>query len=313
MDTIEYQKGDIIGSGAFGTVFRAINTRDGTLMAVKEIVLDPAFGSSVAKEIETVKEEIRVFSNMRHQHLIRYLGTDVNHPTVSIFMEYAAIGSISSLLGRFGAFPEMVIRRYTRQILLGLKFLHDHRIVHRDIKGANILLTEPGTIKLADFGASATLKTVTSATQKLKTVRGTPYWMAPEIIREAGYGRKSDIWSVGCTIIEMATTKPPFSHMEPMPALFHIGTTEAMPPLPPNLSSVHSLLVACLSRNPETRPSADQILDRFEFVRVGESFEESSDDEDDDEGPSGPNHDFEISTGSNSHDFELEEDEIEFE
>ena len=118
----------------------------------------------------------------------------------------------------------------------------------RDIKGANILVTEPGTVKLADFGASATLKTVTSATQKLKTVRGTPYWMAPEIIREAGYGRKSDIWSVGCTIIEMATTKPPFSHMEPMPALFYIGTTDAMPLLPEFMPSAHPLLIACLSR-----------------------------------------------------------------
>jgi len=128
---IEYQKGDVIGTGAFGTVFRAINTRDGTLMAVKEIVLDPAFGNSILKEIELVKEEIRVFSSLRHQHLIRYIGTDVNHPTISIFMEFAAIGSISSLLSRFGKFPEMVVRNYTRQIILGLKFLHDHRIVHR--------------------------------------------------------------------------------------------------------------------------------------------------------------------------------------
>lgn len=172
------------------------------------------------------------------------------------------------------------------------------------------MISEPGTIKLADFGASATLKTVTNATQKLRTVRGTPYWMAPEIIREAGYGRKSDIWSVACTIIEMATTKPPFSHMEPMPALFYIGTTDALPPLPPNLPSAHEVLTACFNRyvdhiyemeivnsdtqtlslslfpetrNPEARPSADQVLEKFEFVKVGNHVDESSDEEEEED------------------------------
>jgi len=85
-------------------------------------------------------------------------------------------------------------------------------------------------------------------TQKLRTVKGTPYWMAPEVIKETGYGRKSDIWSVACTVIEMATTKPPFSHMDPMPALFYIGTTESLPPFPSSLPSAHSLLAACFNR-----------------------------------------------------------------
>ncbi|KAG1359054.1 hypothetical protein COCNU_08G005000 [Cocos nucifera] len=134
----------------------------------------------------------------------RYLGTVREEDTLNIFLEFVPGGSISSLLGKFGSFPESVIRTYTKQLLQGLEYLHQNGIIHRDIKGANILVDNKGCIKLADFGASkqvAKLATMNAA----KSMKGTPYWMAPEVILQTGHSFSADIWSVGCTVIEMAT------------------------------------------------------------------------------------------------------------
>lgn len=115
-----------------------------------------------------------------------------------------------------------MVRKYTLQVLEGLEYLHENRIVHRDIKGANVLADSAGNVKLADFGASKRLQTIKTMTG-FKSVQGTPYWMSPEVINGDGYGRKSDIWSVGALVVEMFTTQPPFAEYEPMAALFKIG------------------------------------------------------------------------------------------
>ena len=142
-------------------------------------------------------------------------------------------GSIASLLQRFGAFAEKLVAVYTRQILEGLHYLHTHHIMHRDIKGANILVDNAGCVKLADFGASRRLADLVTMESGCKSVKGTPYWMAPEVIKQTGHGRQADIWSVACTVIEMATAKPPWSDFTtPVSAMFHIASAKGPPPLP---------------------------------------------------------------------------------
>ncbi|XWS23625.1 hypothetical protein CRYUN_Cryun28dG0031000 [Craigia yunnanensis] len=152
---------------------------------------------------------------------------------LSVYLEYISGGSIQKLLGEYGSFKEPIIRSYTRQILSGLAYLHGRNTVHRDIKGANILVDPNGEIKLIDFGMA---KHITSCSSML-SFKGSPYWMAPEVIMNThGYSLAVDIWSLGCTILEMATSKPPWSQYE------------------------GSFIKLCLQRDPITRPTAVQLL-----------------------------------------------------
>ena len=171
-------------------------------------------------------------------------------------------GSIASLLTRFGAFAEKLVAVYTRQILEGLHYLHTHHIMHRDIKGANILVDNAGCVKLADFGASRRLADLVTMESGCKSVKGTPYWMAPEVIKQTGHGRQADIWSVACTVIEMATAKPPWSDFTtPVSAMFHIASAKGPPPLPAHIShEARDFLLLCFNRVPKERPNAGRLL-----------------------------------------------------
>lgn len=134
------------------------------------------------------------------------------------------------MVQKFGPFKERVVHGYCQQLLAGLEALHQRGIVHRDIKGANILVDSTGNIKLSDFGAATSIATVTlnqsqiveMGESHLKTFAGTPYWMAPEVIRQNSYGRKCDVWALGCTVLELVTGKPPWSHLNPVTALFQV-------------------------------------------------------------------------------------------
>ena len=134
--------------------------------------------------------------------------------------------------------------------------------MHRDIKGANILVDNQGCVKLADFGASKRLAEIVTVDGVHKSIRGTPYWMAPEVIKQTGHGRQADIWSVGCTILEMATGKPPFSEFgSQVSALFHIASGTGPPPIPEFLSAeAHDFLILCFNRVPRDRPNASRLL-----------------------------------------------------
>ena len=167
----------------------------------------------VAEHVAALESEVDVLKQLRHRNIVRYLGTEKCHDTLNIFLEYAAGGSVASLLSRFGAFEETLIRVFTRQILEGLEFLHQRKTAHRDIKGGNILVDHEGVVKLADFGASKRIEHLVTLNSGFKSLKGTPYWMAPEVIKQTGHGRQADIWSVGCTVIEMATGKPPWSEV----------------------------------------------------------------------------------------------------
>uniref|UniRef100_A0A3B4DEN4 Mitogen-activated protein kinase kinase kinase 19 n=1 Tax=Pygocentrus nattereri TaxID=42514 RepID=A0A3B4DEN4_PYGNA len=170
--------------------------------------------------------EVDLLKNLHHPNIVGFLGTALTDNIISIFMEYIPGGSISSVLNRFGPLPEKVFALYTRQILEGVAYLHDNRVIHRDLKGNNIMLMPTGIVKLIDFGCARRLNHLSTSgghSDLLRSVHGTPYWMAPEVINETGHGRKSDIWSLGCTVFEMATGKPPLAHMGKIAALFYIG------------------------------------------------------------------------------------------
>ena len=132
----------------------------------------------------------------------------------------------------FGKFPENLVALYMSQVLQGLLYLHEQGVIHRDIKGANILTTRDGLVKLADFGVA------TRGNVGESSVVGTPYWMAPEVIELSGATTASDIWSLGCTVIELLDGKPPYHKLQPMPALFRI-VNDDHPPLPEGASPVH--------------------------------------------------------------------------
>ncbi|XP_010180934.1 PREDICTED: mitogen-activated protein kinase kinase kinase 19 [Mesitornis unicolor] len=264
-DPIMWTRGEVLGKGAYGTVYCGL-TSLGQLIAVKQVVLDTSDQLTTEKEYQKFHEEVDLLKTLKHVNIVTYLGTCLEDNILSIFMEFVPGGSISSIINRFGPLPEIVLCKYTKQILQGVAYLHANCVVHRDIKGNNVMLMPNGIVKLIDFGCARRLAWASlSGTQSemLKSVHGTPYWMAPEVISESGYGRKSDIWSVGCTVFEMATGKPPLASMDRIAAMFYIGAHRGlMPSLPDRFSSTAVDFVhACLTRDQHERPSALQLLD----------------------------------------------------
>lgn len=257
--------GDLLGQGAFGSVYRGMDNDTGTLMAVKQVSL--GFGSAsaakVAEHIKSVEAEVNLLKQLDHPNIVRYLGTEKTSKVLNIFLEYVPGGSIASLLSNFGHFKEPVVKLYTKQILLGLEYLHKNAIMHRDIKGANILVDNAGLVKLADFGASKKIEDLVSVGSGANSVKGTPYWMAPEVITQTGHGRQADIWSVACTVIEMATGKPPWSEYgSQVSAMFNIAKSKGPPLIPQELSpECKDFLYLCFNRNWRERPSAATLLD----------------------------------------------------
>uniref|UniRef100_A0A3B3R6G7 Mitogen-activated protein kinase kinase kinase 2 n=1 Tax=Paramormyrops kingsleyae TaxID=1676925 RepID=A0A3B3R6G7_9TELE len=175
-------------------------------------------------------------------------------------------GSIKDQLKSYGALTENVTRKYTRQILEGVSYLHSNMIVHRDIKGANILRDSAGNVKLGDFGASRRLQTICLSGTGIKSVTGTPYWMSPEVISGEGYGRKADIWSVGCTVVEMLTQRPPWAEFEAMAAIFKIATQPTNPVLPAHVSDHCRDFLKRIFVETKQRPAAEELL-RHIFVQ----------------------------------------------
>lgn len=227
-------------------------TSQGQLIAVKQVILD-AMDEETEEEYGCLQREVDLLKSLNHTNIVGFLGTSLSESIISIFMEYVPGGSIASVVHRFGPLPERVFAIYTQQILQGVAYLHSNRVIHRDLKGNNIMLMPTGVIKLIDFGCARRLSFLNqtgSHGSLLKSAHGTPYWMAPEVISETGHGRKSDIWSIGCTVFEMATGKPPLAHMDKMAALFYIGARQGlMPSLPDNFSKQAKHFVqACLIR-----------------------------------------------------------------
>eukprot|EP00249_Psilotum_nudum_P023079 c28743_g1_i5 orf=176-2383(+) len=250
-----WRKLDILGSGSFGTVYEGVSS-DGMFFAVKEVSLSDQ--SAKAKQcIVQLEQEIALLSQFQHENIVQYLGTQKGQDKFYIFLELVTKGSLASHYMKYSMF-ETQIRSYTRQILRGLKYLHDRHIVHRDVKCANILVDVNGRVKLADFG----LAKETSKLDELKSCKGSAYWMAPEVIDpRKTYWLPADIWSLGCTVLEMATGHPPFGDLEWHRALWKVGHGEA-PPIPDTISEdACDFIRKCLDIDPRRRPTAAELLE----------------------------------------------------
>jgi serine/threonine protein kinase len=199
-------------------------------------------------------QEIDLLKNLNHTNIVKYQGFVKTADNLYIILEYCENGSLHSICKNFGKFPENLVSLYTSQVLQGLLFLHEQGVIHRDIKGANILTTKDGLVKLADFGVATKAQGLTEG-----SVVGTPYWMAPEVIELSGSTTASDIWSLGCTVIELLDGKPPYHRLAPMPALFRI-VNDDHPPLPEGASPlVRDFLMQCFQKDPNLRVTAKKL------------------------------------------------------
>ncbi|GAP84605.1 putative STE STE11 CDC15 protein kinase [Rosellinia necatrix] len=249
----DYRLGECIGKGAFGSVYKAFNWGTGEAVAVKQIKL----GDLPKSELRMIEAEIDLLKNLHHDNIVKYIGFVKSVDCLNIILEYCENGSLHSICKAYGKFPENLVGVYMTQVLQGLQYLHDQGVIHRDIKGANILTTKDGKVKLADFGVSTS--TIAGPDKEAQVV-GTPYWMAPEIIELSGATPASDIWSLGCTVIELLSGKPPYHHLQTMPALFAI-VNDDHPPLPEGVSSAaRDFLMQCFQKDPNLRVSARKLL-----------------------------------------------------
>lgn len=264
-----WKKGKLLGRGTFGHVYVGFNSESGEMCAMKEVTLlsDDAKSRESAKQL---MQEISLLSRLRHPNIVQYYGTETVGDRLYIYLEYVSGGSIYKLLQDYGQLGELAIRSYTQQILSGLSFLHSKSTVHRDIKGANILVDPNGRVKLADFGMA---KHIAGQSCPL-SFKGSPYWMAPEVIKNSnGCSLAVDIWSLGCTVLEMATTKPPWSQYEGVAAMFKIGNSKELPAIPDHISDDgKDFIRQCLQRNPLHRPTAAQLLEH-PFVKYSAPLE----------------------------------------
>lgn len=277
-----WMKGDLIGEGSFGSVYLALHAITGELMAVKQVELvDVGKGTESDKKkqlmVNALKLEIELLQGLHHPHIVRYLGTSSDETHLNIFLEYVPGGSIAAMLKQYNTFKEPLTRNFTRQILDGLSYLHSRDIIHRDIKGANILVDNRGAVKISDFGVSK--QTTSNLTTKdginssgkdygplggpgtRTSLQGSVFWMAPEVVRQTGQSIKSDIWSVGCLIVEMFTGSRPFPSMTTLQTLFAVGSQGEKPQIPDSASSdARRFLDLCFEVDQNKRPSATELL-----------------------------------------------------
>ncbi|GER57517.1 protein kinase superfamily protein [Striga asiatica] len=243
-----WKKGRALGRGTFGQVYLGFNSESGEMCAMKEVTLfsDDAKSKESAQQLGQVDDKLY------------------------IYLEYVSGGSIHKILQDYGQLGEAAIRSYTQQILSGLAYLHAKNTVHRDIKGANILVDPNGRVKVADFGMA---KHITGQSCPL-SFKGSPYWMAPEVITNSSSCNLAvDIWSLGCTVLEMATAKPPWSQYEGVAAMFKVGNSKELPNIPDHLSDEgKDFVMKCLQRNPSHRPTSAQLLEH-PFVKNCSSLE----------------------------------------
>lgn len=251
----KYMLGDEIGKGAYGRVYKGLDLENGDFVAIKQVSLE----NIPQEDLNIIMQEIDLLKNLNHKNIVKYLGSLKTNSHLHIILEYVENGSLANIIkpNKFGPFPESLAAVYIAQVLEGLVYLHEQGVIHRDIKGANILTTKEGLVKLADFGVATKL---TEADVNTHSVVGTPYWMAPEVIEMSGVCAASDIWSVGCTVIELLTCSPPYYELQPMPALFRI-VQDVQPPIPEGFSpEITDFLRQCFQKDSIQRPDAKTLL-----------------------------------------------------
>ncbi|KLT39786.1 kinase-like protein [Cutaneotrichosporon oleaginosum] len=276
--TLNWIKGRLIGKGSYGRVYLAFNVTSGDMMAVKQVeqvqsgdgTVDPRQKSM----LDALQGEITLLKDLYHTNIVAYLGYETSPKYVSIFLEYVPGGTIAAIYRTpdLGRFEEQLVKYFTRQILEGLAYLHDKRIWHRDLKGDNILVDASGVCKISDFGISKQTADVYDSNNNGTMMKGSVFWMAPEIIAPQGassYSGKVDIWSLGCVVLEMWTGARPWHDVQEQMTvilnLFHRCT----PRLPNDVQlspvALKFLYQCCLAINPRDRPTAIELL-QHEFL-----------------------------------------------
>ncbi|KAH9996810.1 hypothetical protein BJV77DRAFT_1065586 [Russula vinacea] len=261
---IKWIKGALIGAGSFGKVYLGMDATNGLLMAVKQVEVPTAASDERRKTMtDALEREIELLKDLQHENIVQYLYSSSDEEYFNIFLEYVPGGSVAALLRNYGAFEEPLVRNFVRQILEGLHYVHERGIVHRDIKGANVLVDNKGGIKISDFGISKKLEDNLMPGNRLHrpSLQGSVYWMAPEVVKQVAYTKKADIWSVGCLIVEMLTGEHPWAQLNQMQAIFKIGSFSAKPPIPSDISTdAQIFLDLCFELDHEIRPAAGDLL-----------------------------------------------------
>ncbi|POS87423.1 hypothetical protein EPUL_002146 [Erysiphe pulchra] len=270
-DDSKWMKGALIGQGSFGSVYLALHAVTGELLAVKQVET-PSPGANSASDsrkksmIDALKREISLLRDLQHPNIVQYLGASSSSDYLNIFLEYVPGGSVQTMLNSYGALREPLVRNFVRQIVTGLAYLHGREIIHRDIKGANILVDNKGGIKISDFGISKKMEATNllggaGNSKNRPSLQGSVFWMAPEVVKQTSYTRKADIWSLGCLIVEMMTGKHPFPDCSQLQAIFKIGGAKVSPTIPSHASSEAQIFLKQAFEIEHTkRPSAEELL-----------------------------------------------------
>lgn len=253
-----FQFSDLIGKGAFANVYKGHNSKTKQVVAIKQILLEKD------QDVRELMGEIDLLKILKHPNIVKYHGFVKTLTSLNVILEFCAGGSLRQLYKKRGAIPEREVVQYVEPILHGLQYLHAQGVVHRDVKAANVLLTDGGVVKLADFGVA------TKVLNQHHTVVGTPNWMAPEtVLGGEGICTASDIWLLGATIIELFTTHPPYHDYNAMATLHAIGTDDH-PPLPGLSPTGKDFLLECFQKQPNLRKSAKLLLKHKWIVGPGE-------------------------------------------
>ena len=270
-DDSKWMKGALIGQGSFGSVYLALHAVTGELLAVKQVET-PSPGANSASDarkksmIDALKREISLLRDLQHPNIVQYLGASSSADHLNIFLEYVPGGSVQTMLNSYGALREPLIRSFVRQIVTGLAYLHQREIIHRDIKGANILVDNKGVIKISDFGISKKIEVTNilngaGNNKNRPSLQGSVFWMAPEVVKQTSYTRKADIWSLGCLVVEMMTGNHPFPDCSQLQAIFKIGGAKISPTVPEHASpEAKTFLSQTFEVEHAKRPSADELL-----------------------------------------------------
>ncbi|XP_059179074.1 mitogen-activated protein kinase kinase kinase 2-like [Physella acuta] len=263
-----WRKGKELGSGAFGKVFLVIDDDDPSdeKFVVKEVEIDKVY-----KDRNQEINELKALVQIKHKGITPFYGFHPLKDTLLIFLQYRHLGSIAKRIERDGCLQEEIVRNYTRQILDALNYLHTRNppIIHRYIKGRNILLVDETNIEITDFGISKVLSSQTNARSQVGTIN----YMAPEIVlgeKTTPYSVKADIWSVGCTVVEMITKYPPFHGMRDDEIFSALKNAEPLNYTLPNDASgdLKSFLSKTFQTDIQHRPTAQQLLSEDQFLKL---------------------------------------------
>eukprot|EP00656_Telonema_subtile_P016463 TRINITY_DN18699_c0_g2_i2.p1 TRINITY_DN18699_c0_g2~~TRINITY_DN18699_c0_g2_i2.p1 ORF type:complete len:358 (+),score=38.51 TRINITY_DN18699_c0_g2_i2:161-1234(+) len=264
--SIQWVPDQVIGRGAFGVVYSGHDARTGTRMALKRVKIPMNDYSDIDTTLTKMRREITLLSRLEHENVVGYIGCerDIENSDLCIYMELIQGGSVSELIAT-GGLPEVQVHGLIRQLVAGLVYLHAQGVMHRDIKSMNLLLdSDTGLLKVCDFGAAKEVSQMFSSKTSLGSestgIAGTPNWMAPEVIKTGKHTPASDVWSVGCVMIELSTGKPPYHDCQGVWQVMYQISEGHMPAMPVNINHEgHQFLECCMQQEPSQRPTSQQL------------------------------------------------------